>query len=240
MGIAQIAIWPPLLRNFGHFVAQIFCRKWENSSNSNFYFGNWDFDSDYGQRWFWDGILMEIMIYIGEKLWKFIGSVIWYYSAVVLQSSEVWTAKKLVKGLRTVNNSWIENASGFTKLIFLWKGRKQNNVPSLLSFYARKIEGGWVVKGLLKKNISFGTKFSSVQFRRLSANGMKESFWNLNYTLLCEGFNLWFITLVGRHIKWTTFCLRRTNLKKNWDKSHDRYFAGLDLERLAAMVWLLR
>ena len=31
LGIAQIAIWPPLLRKSGHFVAQMFCRKWENS-----------------------------------------------------------------------------------------------------------------------------------------------------------------------------------------------------------------
>ena len=46
LGIAQIAIWPPLLRKSGHFVAQLFCRKWENSLNSNFDFGNEYFDSD--------------------------------------------------------------------------------------------------------------------------------------------------------------------------------------------------
>ena len=31
LGIAQIAIWPPLVRKFGNFVAQLFCRKWDNS-----------------------------------------------------------------------------------------------------------------------------------------------------------------------------------------------------------------
>ena len=46
LGTAQIAIWPPLLRKSGHFVAQIFCRKLENSLNSNFDFGNEYFDSD--------------------------------------------------------------------------------------------------------------------------------------------------------------------------------------------------
>ena len=46
LGIAQIGIWPPLLRKSGHFVAQNFCRKWENSLNSNFDFGNEYFDSD--------------------------------------------------------------------------------------------------------------------------------------------------------------------------------------------------
>ena len=66
LGIAQITIWPPLVRKSGHFVAQIFCRKWENSLNSNFDFGNEYFDSDQGHRWFWDGILMEIKVNIGE------------------------------------------------------------------------------------------------------------------------------------------------------------------------------
>ena len=47
MGIAQIAIWPPLLRKSGHFVAQIFRQKWEHSLNSNFDFVNEYFDSDY-------------------------------------------------------------------------------------------------------------------------------------------------------------------------------------------------
>ena len=47
LGIAQIAIWPPpLLRKSGHFVAQFFCRKWENSLNNNFDFRNEYFDSD--------------------------------------------------------------------------------------------------------------------------------------------------------------------------------------------------
>ena len=49
MGIAQIAIWPPLLRKSGHFVAQFVCRKWKNSLNINFEFltfGNEYFDSD--------------------------------------------------------------------------------------------------------------------------------------------------------------------------------------------------
>ena len=36
----------PLMRKSGHFVAQIFCRKWENSLNNNFDFGNEYFDSD--------------------------------------------------------------------------------------------------------------------------------------------------------------------------------------------------
>ena len=66
MGIAQIAIWPPLMRKSGHLVAQIFCQKLENSLNSNFDFGNEYFDSDSGQRWFWNGILMEIKVNIGE------------------------------------------------------------------------------------------------------------------------------------------------------------------------------
>ena len=46
LGIAQIAIWPPLLHKSGHFVAQILCRKWENSWNSIFDFGSEYFDSD--------------------------------------------------------------------------------------------------------------------------------------------------------------------------------------------------
>ena len=46
LGIAQTAIWPPLLRKSRHFVAQIFCRKWENSLNSQCDFGNEYFDSD--------------------------------------------------------------------------------------------------------------------------------------------------------------------------------------------------
>ena len=46
LGIAQKAIWPPLLRTFGHFVAQVFRRKLENSLNSNFDFGNEYFDID--------------------------------------------------------------------------------------------------------------------------------------------------------------------------------------------------
>ena len=46
LGIAQVAIWPPLLRKSGHFVARIFCEKWENSVNNNFDFGNEYFDSD--------------------------------------------------------------------------------------------------------------------------------------------------------------------------------------------------
>ena len=46
LGIAQIAIWPPLLRKSGHFVAQFFCQKWENSLNNNFDFGNEYFDSN--------------------------------------------------------------------------------------------------------------------------------------------------------------------------------------------------
>ena len=41
LGIAQIA-----MRKSGHFVAQIFCQKLENSLNSNFVFGNEYFDSD--------------------------------------------------------------------------------------------------------------------------------------------------------------------------------------------------
>ena len=46
LGIAQIAIGPPLKRKSGHFVAQFFCRKWENSLNSNFDFRNEYFDRD--------------------------------------------------------------------------------------------------------------------------------------------------------------------------------------------------
>ena len=46
LGIAQIAIWPPLKRKSGHFVAQFFCQKWENSLNSNFDFRNEYFDRD--------------------------------------------------------------------------------------------------------------------------------------------------------------------------------------------------
>ena len=47
LGIAQIAILPPLLRKSGHFVAQFFCRKGENSLNRSFDFGNEYFDIDY-------------------------------------------------------------------------------------------------------------------------------------------------------------------------------------------------
>ena len=47
LGIAQIAIWPPLLRKSGHFVAQFFWRKLENSFNSHFDFWNEYFDTDY-------------------------------------------------------------------------------------------------------------------------------------------------------------------------------------------------
>ena len=62
------------------FVAQIFRRKWGNCFNSNFYFVFWNeyFDSDYGQSWFWDGILMEIIVNIGEIWWKLGGSVMVY------------------------------------------------------------------------------------------------------------------------------------------------------------------
>ena len=55
---------------------RIFRKKWENSLSSNFDFGNKYFDSDYGQRWFWDDILVEIMVNIGEIWWKLGGSVI--------------------------------------------------------------------------------------------------------------------------------------------------------------------
>ena len=46
LGIAQIAIWPTLLRKSGHFVAQIFCQRIENSLNSSFDFENEYFDSE--------------------------------------------------------------------------------------------------------------------------------------------------------------------------------------------------
>ena len=65
-----------MLRTSGHFVAQIFRLKWEKMLNSNFDFGNEYFDSDYGQRWFWDGILKEIKVDIDEIWWK-LGGLVW-------------------------------------------------------------------------------------------------------------------------------------------------------------------
>ena len=60
----------PLLRTFGHSVAHIFRWKQKNCENSDFDSGNMYFDSDCGQTWFWDGILMEIMVSIDEIWWK--------------------------------------------------------------------------------------------------------------------------------------------------------------------------
>ena len=40
--------------------------------NRNFDFGNEYFDSDYGQAWFYDGILKEIMVNIDEISWKLV------------------------------------------------------------------------------------------------------------------------------------------------------------------------
>ena len=59
-------------------IAQPCAHELENSLNRDFHFGNGYFDSDCGQKWFWDGILMEIMVDIGEIWWNLGASVIFY------------------------------------------------------------------------------------------------------------------------------------------------------------------
>ena len=132
----------------------------------------------------------------------------------------------LCKRVKNPNNPSIVFASGFTKLIFLWKGRKQNNVRSLLSFYARR--GRRIVgkKSQLRSSISPAlSKWNGGIFLEFKLH--------LCYVGSIQ--SLVHYTSWGRNI-----CLPEHSSWNLETTLHNQYVAGPDLERQAVMVWLPR
>ena len=62
----HICIYPSIYAE----LQTLFRRKWENSLNCYFDVGIEYFDTDFGQTWFWDGILMEIMVNLWWNMMK--------------------------------------------------------------------------------------------------------------------------------------------------------------------------
>ena len=138
----------------------------------------------------------------------------------------IWHFAVLCKRVKNPNNPSIVFASGFTKLIFLWKGRKPNNVRSLLSFYARRGRRIIGKKSQLRSSISPAlSKWNGGIFLEFKLH-------------LCYVGSIQ--SLVHYTSRWRNICLPSHSSSNLETTLHNRYFSGPDLEQQVEMVWLPR